>query len=53
MTAPATPQAASTGLRHRIELVHGSVHAGPARDGGFCLEVTLPAYVRRRSWSAR
>jgi signal transduction histidine kinase len=32
-------------LRQRIELVHGTLHAGPAPDGGFCVEVTLPAFV--------
>jgi signal transduction histidine kinase len=34
------------GLRQRIELVSGTLRAGPATDGGFCLEATLPAYVR-------
>lgn len=32
-------------LRQRVELVHGTLRAGPATDGGFCLEATLPAYV--------
>ena len=32
-------------LRHRIELLHGTLRAGPEPDGGFCLEATLPAYV--------
>ena len=32
-------------LRQRIELVRGTMHAGPAADGGFCVEATLPAYV--------
>jgi signal transduction histidine kinase len=32
-------------LRQRIELVHGTLHAGPAPDGGFCVEATLPAFV--------
>jgi signal transduction histidine kinase len=32
-------------LRQRIELVHGTLRAGRAADGGFCLEATLPAYV--------
>ena len=32
-------------LRQRIELVHGTLRAGPAPDGGFCLAATLPAYV--------
>jgi signal transduction histidine kinase len=33
------------GLRQRIELVRGTMHAGPEADGGFCVEATLPAYV--------
>jgi signal transduction histidine kinase len=33
------------GLRQRIELVHGTLQAGPTPHGGFCLEATLPAYV--------
>ncbi len=32
-------------LRQRIELVHGTLRAGRAPDGGFCVEATLPAYV--------
>ena len=32
-------------LRQRIELVHGSLRAGPEPDGGFCVEVVLPAFV--------
>ena len=32
-------------LRQRIELVHGTLVAGPTPDGGFRLEATLPAYV--------
>jgi len=32
-------------LRQRVELVHGTLHAGPSPDGGFCVEATLPAYV--------
>jgi signal transduction histidine kinase len=32
-------------LRQRIELVQGTLHAGPAAGGGFCVTVTLPAYV--------
>jgi len=32
-------------LRQRIELVHGTLQAGPGPDGGFCVDVTLPAYV--------
>lgn len=33
------------GLRQRMELVHGTMHAGRAPDGGFSIEATLPAYV--------
>ncbi len=58
-TAPAAPSAvlagtvlANTGsglgiagLRQRIELVNGTLRAGPAADGGFCVDATLPAYV--------
>ncbi len=32
-------------LRQRIELLRGTLRAGPTPDGGFCLEATLPAYV--------
>jgi len=32
-------------LRQRVELVHGTLRAGPAKDGGFCLEARLPAYI--------
>lgn len=32
-------------LRQRIELVHGTLRAGPSPDGGFSVEATLPAYV--------
>jgi signal transduction histidine kinase len=32
-------------LRHRIELVKGTLRAGRSPDGGFTLEATLPAYV--------
>ncbi|WP_369368543.1 hypothetical protein AB5L52_43275 [Streptomyces sp. CG4] len=32
-------------LRQRIELVHGTLRAGPCSDGGFSVEATLPAYV--------
>ena len=34
-----------TGLRQRIELVHGTLRAGPTPAGGFCVEAILPAYV--------
>jgi signal transduction histidine kinase len=33
------------GLRQRVELVHGTLRAGPEPDGGFCVEAMLPAYV--------
>jgi signal transduction histidine kinase len=33
------------GLRQRVELVHGTLRAGPAPDGGFRVEAVLPAYV--------
>jgi signal transduction histidine kinase len=32
-------------LRQRVELVQGTLRAGPSQDGGFCVEATLPAYV--------
>jgi signal transduction histidine kinase len=32
-------------LRQRVELVHGTLRAGPVRDGGFRVEAGLPAYV--------
>ena len=32
-------------LRQRVELVGGTLGAGPTADGGFLVEVTLPAYV--------
>ena len=32
-------------LRQRIEVVHGTLRAGPEPDGGFGVEVVLPAYV--------
>lgn len=51
-TVLADPVLAGTGsglglanLRQRIELVHGTLRAGPEPDGGFCVEVVLPAYV--------
>jgi signal transduction histidine kinase len=38
-----------TGLRQRIELIHGSLDAGPlpgsGEPGGFRVEATLPAFV--------
>jgi signal transduction histidine kinase len=32
-------------LRQRVELMHGTLRAGPTADGGFRLEAVLPAYV--------
>jgi signal transduction histidine kinase len=32
-------------LRRSVDLVHGTLRAGPASDGGFSVEATLPAYV--------
>jgi signal transduction histidine kinase len=32
-------------LRRRVELVGGMLRVGPASDGGFCVQATLPAYV--------
>jgi signal transduction histidine kinase len=37
-----------TGLRQRVELVHGTLRATGLPDGGFCVEATLPAYVPTR-----
>jgi signal transduction histidine kinase len=34
-----------TGLRQRVELMDGTLSAGPAPDGGFRLEAVLPAYI--------
>ena len=33
------------GLRQRVELMHGTLRAGPVPDGGFRVEAVLPAYV--------
>jgi signal transduction histidine kinase len=51
-TRPADAALAGTGsgvglasLRQRVDLIGGSLHAGPAPDGGFLVEATLPAYV--------
>jgi signal transduction histidine kinase len=33
------------GLRQRVELMHGTLRAGPAAGGGFRVEAVLPAYV--------
>lgn len=32
-------------LRHRVELIQGTLLAGGAPDGGFCVEASLPAYL--------
>ncbi|THA26361.1 two-component sensor histidine kinase [Streptomyces sp. RKND-216] len=32
-------------LRQRVEVLRGTLRAGSAPDGGFCVEATLPAYV--------
>ncbi|HEV8165784.1 MAG TPA: histidine kinase [Actinomycetota bacterium] len=39
-------------LRRRVELVGGTLRAGPAPDGGFCVAATLPAYVPTAAASA-
>ena len=33
------------GVRHRVELVNGTLRAGPTADGGFTVDATLTAYV--------
>ncbi|HEX4360019.1 MAG TPA: histidine kinase [Pseudonocardia sp.] len=40
------------GLRQRVELVSGSLYAGPTDDGGFVVDATLPAYVPTRDQPA-
>jgi signal transduction histidine kinase len=32
-------------LRQRVELMHGTLQAGPTADGGFSVTATLPAFV--------
>jgi signal transduction histidine kinase len=39
-------------LRRRVELVGGTLHAGPAPEGGFCVAATLPSYVPTAAASA-
>jgi signal transduction histidine kinase len=39
-------------VRRRVELVGGTLRAGPAPDGGFCVAATLPAYVPTATPSA-
>jgi signal transduction histidine kinase len=39
-------------LRRRVELVGGTLRAGPAPDGGFYVAATLPAYVPTAAVSA-
>ncbi|WP_064745244.1 sensor histidine kinase [Pseudonocardia acaciae] len=41
------------GLRQRVELVSGTLHAGPTEDGGFEVDATLPSYVPTREEPAR
>jgi signal transduction histidine kinase len=41
------------GLRQRVELVSGTLRAGPTEDGGFEVDATLPAYVPTRDEQAR
>ncbi|MEV0825029.1 sensor histidine kinase [Nonomuraea rubra] len=52
IAGPAADELAATGsglgiagLRSRVEIVHGTLRAGPTPDGGFCLRATLPAFV--------
>jgi len=33
------------GLRQRVELINGTLHAGPDHDGGFRVDATLPACI--------
>jgi signal transduction histidine kinase len=49
---PGDPQLASggsgtglLGVRHRVELVDGTLQAGPTAEGGFVVDAILPAYV--------
>lgn len=44
-TAPG-PGAGLRGLRGRVEVVGGTLTAGPTDDGGFEVNATLPAFVR-------
>jgi signal transduction histidine kinase len=37
------------GLRHRVEVVGGTLTAGPGPDGGFAVYATLPRYVPARA----
>ena len=50
---PADTALAATGsgmgiadLRQRIEVLHGTLQAGPSPGGGFCVDATLPAHVQ-------
>lgn len=36
------------GLAQRVELVGGTLHAGPRPGGGYQVDATLPAYVPTR-----
>jgi len=41
------------GLRQRVELMHGTLRAGPTPEGGFRLEAVLPAYVPTVDYAER
>src|SRR5215475_14639771 len=41
------------GLRQRVELMHGTLRAGPTPEGGFRLEAVLPAYVPTADYAER
>jgi signal transduction histidine kinase len=41
------------GLRQRIELMHGTLHADGTPDGGFCVQATMPSYVPTAEAAAR
>ena len=43
--APGSSGTGLLGLRQRVELVEGSLRAGPTGDGGFLVSAILPAYV--------
>lgn len=44
-TAPARPGSGLLGLRGRVEMVGGTLTAGPTDDGGFQVDAVLPAFV--------
>jgi signal transduction histidine kinase len=45
--AGASPGHGIEGMRERVALHHGALHAGPARDGGWLVEATLRPKVNR------